>query len=174
MSNPPLIAVVGPECTGKTTLSRDLAQQLNGVYLPEYAREYLQTTDYDERDVINIAREQNARELDFVAARPRIGFFDTDGVVNRIWFKERFGRVPTFVDENIRTQPHRLYLLTAPDLEWEFDPLRESPNDRERLFDIYIEELVKLGVDFLIVNGKGEARTKKALDFVSEYFSLTT
>ena len=172
MANSPLVAVVGPECTGKTVLAQALAQQLQSAYLPEYAREYLKAADYSEQDVINIAKEQNARELDFIAAEPRLGIFDTDGIVIRIWFQERFRRVPSFVNENIRTQPRRLYLLTAPDLEWEFDPLRESPTDRERLFDRYIEELVELEADFFIVTGTGSARTRNALRYVRMYFSL--
>ena len=32
----------GPESTGKTTLSKQLARYYNSVWVPEYAREYLQ------------------------------------------------------------------------------------------------------------------------------------
>ena len=36
------IAFVGPECTGKTTLSRTLAQRYQTVWAEEYMRTYLQ------------------------------------------------------------------------------------------------------------------------------------
>ena len=36
------VVLFGPESTGKTTLSQDLAKHYNTVWVPEYAREYLQ------------------------------------------------------------------------------------------------------------------------------------
>ena len=36
------LVLYGPESTGKSTLSIDLAKYYNTVYVPEYAREYLQ------------------------------------------------------------------------------------------------------------------------------------
>ena len=39
------IAVTGPESSGKSTLSSSLASLVNGVLIPEYAREYLTKTN---------------------------------------------------------------------------------------------------------------------------------
>ena len=36
------IALYGPECTGKTTLAKQLAEHFNTVWIPEFARDYLQ------------------------------------------------------------------------------------------------------------------------------------
>jgi len=36
------IVLFGPESTGKTTLSQQLAKHYNTVWAPEFAREYLQ------------------------------------------------------------------------------------------------------------------------------------
>lgn len=36
------IVLFGPESTGKTTLSKQLARHYNTVWAPEFAREYLQ------------------------------------------------------------------------------------------------------------------------------------
>ena len=36
------VVLFGPESTGKTTLSRQLAKHYNTKWVPEYAREYLQ------------------------------------------------------------------------------------------------------------------------------------
>ena len=35
------IVVIGPESTGKSTLSEQLAKHYNTLWCPEYAREYL-------------------------------------------------------------------------------------------------------------------------------------
>ena len=35
------VGIIGPESTGKSTLSAYLANRYNGVLIPEYAREYV-------------------------------------------------------------------------------------------------------------------------------------
>ncbi|MEM9648577.1 MAG: ATP-binding protein, partial [Bacteroidota bacterium] len=58
------VVLFGPESTGKTTLSQQLARQYNTVWVPEYAREYLQNKWNNERktcepkDLLPIARGQ--------------------------------------------------------------------------------------------------------------------
>ncbi|MEO5984128.1 MAG: ATP-binding protein, partial [Ferruginibacter sp.] len=37
------IVVLGPESTGKSTLCKQLADYYNTIWIPEYAREYLET-----------------------------------------------------------------------------------------------------------------------------------
>ena len=43
------VVLFGPESTGKTTLSKALARHYNSVWVPEYAREYLQDKWNNER-----------------------------------------------------------------------------------------------------------------------------
>ena len=43
------IVMFGPESTGKTTLSQQLARHYNSVWVPEYARDYLQNKWNNER-----------------------------------------------------------------------------------------------------------------------------
>ena len=58
------IVLFGPESTGKTTLSGQLARHYNSVWVPEYAREFLQNKWNDERktcepkDLLPIAKGQ--------------------------------------------------------------------------------------------------------------------
>ena len=159
-----LVSIVGPESTGKTTLAKELARMYRGVWLPEYAREYLSDTRYSEDEVHIVAREQLNRELDFVSAAPRFGVFDTDGVVLRIWFAEKFGHVPTYIHRHLESQTERCYLLTYPDLPWEFDPQRESKLDLVRLFELYEQALTELGFDYRIIKGRGHERTQCAVE----------
>ena len=41
---PRLICLIGAECTGKTTLAQALAQQMAGLWVPEYLRQFTQAT----------------------------------------------------------------------------------------------------------------------------------
>ena len=43
------VVLFGPESTGKTTLSIQLARYYNSVWVPEYARDYLQNKWNNER-----------------------------------------------------------------------------------------------------------------------------
>lgn len=164
-----LVAVVGPESTGKTTLARELAAAFDVPCLPEYAREYLEerlerTGDgsYDEGDLVTIAREHMRREADFVRSAGRGGVIDTDLIVILIWWNERFGESPAWLHDAVARQPKRLHLLCAPDLPWQADPLRESEHDRERLFEVYQAVLTDLRLPFATVAGQGRARFRTA------------
>ena len=161
-----LVSIVGPESTGKTTLAKELAESQHGVWLPEYAREFLTDVHYIEDDVHIVAREQLSREQDFVNAEPRFGVLDTDGVVLRVWFAEKFGQVPKYIDRHLKQQAARTYLLTYPDLPWEFDPQRESRSDLFRLFEIYERVLDELGFHYAVIKGKGRARSVCAIDYL--------
>ena len=159
-----LIAIVGVESTGKTTLAQQLAAELKGAWLPEYAREYLQDSNYNEADLMRITQEQLAREINFVRSKPKFGVLDTDGIVLYVWWQERFGYVPNELQQHLFTQATRRYLLTSADLTWEFDSLRESRDDLNRLSGVYVETLRAFGFDYDIVQGSGSRRLECALE----------
>ena len=164
-----LVAVVGPESTGKTTVARELAQAFELPWLPEFAREYLEARlartgdpSYDENDLEAIAREHIRRESEFVVSARRGGVIDTDLIVMLIWWNERFGAAPAWLHDAIAHQPKRFYLLCTPDLPWHPDPLRESEHDRERLFEVYHSTLEHLQLPFATLAGHGKARVRNA------------
>ena len=63
------VGVIGPESTGKSTLSKYLANRYAGLWVPEYAREYMESLApmyaYTHEDVLRIAEFQvlQMREL---------------------------------------------------------------------------------------------------------------
>ena len=159
-----LIAIVGPECTGKTALARALADRFGVAYVGEYARDYLAgRLDYESEDVAAIAREQMALEARALATAASPVILDTDLLVVRVWWEEKYGPSPGWLRQAFAAQAPRRYLLTAPDLPWEPDPLRESPFDRERLFEVYRAALVAENLRFDVVRGTGAARLRCAL-----------
>ena len=159
-----LISIVGVESTGKTTLATQLATELQGVWLPEYAREYLEKPDYTEEDLLVITGEQLAREVHFVESEPKVGILDTDGIVLLVWWRERFGHAPDFLVEHIRNQTPRQYLLTAVDLAWQPDELRESRHEREYLSHVYDQALREFNLSYDLIEGKGRSRLECALN----------
>lgn len=159
-----IISIVGPESCGKTTLARALAKRFHAPWVEEYARAYLSgRPTYDETDLETIARGQLALEEGALKDAPPVLVLDTDMLVIQIWWREKYGEAPGWVEAAIRAQQDRVYLLARPDLAWEPDPLRESQCDRERLFEVYRDALAERGASFGIVGGAGHARLRSAL-----------
>jgi len=158
-----IISIVGPESTGKSTLAGELARHFGAPLVEEYARAYLTCRPaYDAEDLAVMGRAQAALEAEALEAKPGMLILDTDLLVVRVWWEEKFGPAPTWLKQALAAQPPRHYLLTAPDIPWEADPLREWPFDRERLFEVFRTHLAsETLVD--VVRGSGAARLAAAL-----------
>jgi NadR type nicotinamide-nucleotide adenylyltransferase len=161
------IAIVGPESSGKSTLAQDLMVHARSWMVSEVAREFLADLErpYVEGDLLSIAMAQAANE-DMVAGEPmgkRLVVCDTDMITIRIWSEEKFGRCDPWIVQQSEERHYDLWLLCSPDMPWEPDPLRENPNDRDRLFEVYMHTLEKLKKPYVILSGAREVRLEKAL-----------
>ena len=169
------VAIVGAECSGKTTLATQLAQLFDAPCVVEYARSYLERAraegrvGYDADDVRAIARgQQRAEEAASVGADLVIA--DTDLVVVKVWWDVRFGSDDAWLEGALRdalsSSRRRRYLLTRPDIPWVADPLRENPLDRDALHERYRALLNSLGVGYVELSGPRQERLDRAADAV--------
>lgn len=162
------IAIIGPESTGKTVLAKSLAEHYKAPWIPEYAREYIEklTSPYTYEDVCNIALKQIEQEMAFEqseAENENYVFFDTDLIITKVWLSYCFQKIPIFLTERMKNGFFDLYLLCAPDLSWEPDPVREHGNDREFFFDWYKKEIEQTGKPLFVVTGTGNQRIQNAI-----------
>ncbi|MBQ7631489.1 MAG: ATP-binding protein [Paludibacteraceae bacterium] len=154
------MGIIGPESTGKSSLARYLAKRYNGIYVPEYAREYIErkrTREVTFEELCFIARHQ-IEEMEHFSHQPSVishplYFFDTELIVTKVWFEEAFGRVPEWLDEAIKRYPMDVYLLTSPDLPWTQDGTRYNGSDEKRheLFDRYEQAIQSLDIPYYII-----------------------
>lgn len=158
------VAVTGPESTGKSTLSRQLAEHYATAWAPEYARQYLQENgpSYTLHDLEAIARGQLAAEAAATAAAHEVVFFDTDLLVIKIWAEDAFGQCPAWILTHLEQQRYDLVLLPGIDLPWEFDPLREHPHRRPYFYDLYLTKLQKMGANYVEISGPSNQRFEQA------------
>ncbi len=176
MENTICIAITGPESTGKSALSQQLAQSTQGLVVPEFARTYLSTLNrkYTAADVEYIARRQLALERLLRSAKPDVLFCDTDLLVIRVWMEFVFGHCPRWIVKASAGRQYHLSLLTDIDLPWEDDPLREHPGQRKALFEIYQHHLIALGRNFKVIRGSGQNRLQNALQAMHDAGRLSS
>lgn len=160
------IALVGPESTGKSELSHELARHYNMPWVPEFARSYVEKLDrpYRMEDVEYIARHQIKQECELRDNKvlPMV-FLDTDLIITKVWMEYCYHQVPEYVNLHLKNCPVDFYLICFPDLPWEDDPVREHKDDREMFFEWYKKEIEHLNRPYVIVRGEGDNRTQNAL-----------
>jgi NadR type nicotinamide-nucleotide adenylyltransferase len=161
------IVITGPESTGKTELARALAGKLETVWIPEYARYYVENLNrpYNYDDVVQIARYQVAQESEYgLKMGNGVLIFDTWLIITKVWFDLVFGKCPDWVIDHIRSSKIDLFLVCDTDLPWIADPVRENGGEkREQLIQLYCKEIKSFGFRFEIVNGIGPLRTENAI-----------
>ena len=166
------IVITGPESTGKTELAKALAKKSDAIWIPEYARQYVENLDrpYNYDDVVQIARYQIAQEAEYTS---KIGngilIFDTWLIITKVWFDLVFGKCPEWVSDHIRLSKIDLFLVCDTDLPWVADPVRENGGEkRDQLFQIYCDEISSFGFNFEIISGFGDKRTENAMAALSK------
>ena len=168
---PRKLILIGPESTGKTTLSIYLAKLYNFDLITEYSRTYLSKTSnsYSYEDLKKIAIQQNQIEKGNGSEKIIV---DTDLLTIKIWGDFKYGSCDPEIKKIISSydRKKRYYLLLKDDIKWEYDPLRESKNDRSEIFSLHKNLLEKKGFNYSIISGIGINRINNAIKIVEERF----
>jgi len=166
------VAITGPESTGKSMLAEQLANHFHTVFVPEFAREYINKLDrsYNYDDILKIAKGQLEKEVKLYSASNKIIFCDTELIVTKIWSDNAFKKCDSWITENIKNHKYDLYLLMDIDLPWEYDPQREHPHMREYFLNLYQHELSLRHLPFKIISGQHEVRLQNAVQEVMKLF----
>ena len=162
------IAFLGPESSGKTTLAEMLTKKLNCSLVSEYARKYLEKKpDYSIQDLKKIAEGQS-REL-YKKSKKREMFLisDTCLIDIEIWSEVKFKTLDPEIKKNSDEEKFDIYFLCKPDIPWEEDHLRESPLNRDFLFDKFKEKLSSRKKKYYEVYGRLDNRLAFCLDIIS-------
>lgn len=181
------VAIIGPESTGKSTLCERLAAHYGTLWVPEYARDYLQThgNSYTYDSLLEIAKGQVALEdeyLENLTAQPDTDavtgpsllsidllannknttpllFIDTEMYVMKVWAEFVFGKCHQWIIDQIVERKYDLYLLCNIDLPWAFDVMREYPDvgPRQQLFRMYHDIMVNQSTPWTVIGGEDNA-----------------
>lgn len=169
------VVLFGPESTGKTTLSRQLARYYNSIWVPEYAREYLQDKWNNERktcepeDLIPIAEGQMRLENELTKKTDTILICDTDLLETKVYSEAYYvGSCDPLLEKYALENSYDLYFLTYIDTPWEADDLRDKPNNREEMFQAFQNTLIKYNRPYVLLKGSREDRLMEAVKHINE------
>ena len=170
------IAIVGPESTGKSTMSEYLAEYYHTVWVPEYARGYCEklTEPPTWQDEINMFYGQIALEKEYLPKANKILICDTTFITVKIWSDYTFGRSPQEVLDELPRHHYDLYLLLNIDLPWQEDPLRDFPHMRDHFMDVWYKELNALNANYVTISGTGQERYANAVAAIDGFLMSNT
>lgn len=159
------VAVVGPESTGKTDFARSFASRMEATYVPEFSRQFLTDLQrpYVKDDLVDITKGQLQSQERAKQQGSDLIVFDTDLLVMKVWSEFKYGSIDPFIAEKWKQNRCDFYVLTYYDIPYEEDPLRENPDQRPELFEVYENELKLAHLPYVIVKGSREERIAMAI-----------
>lgn len=162
------VVVIGPECSGKSTLAAALAEHYETRWVPEYARHYIDNLEkpYSRKDLLNIAHGQLKWEDDLIPKSDDLLICDTDLRVIKIWEEYKYGSCHDKILEWISNREYDLYLFTNIDIPWEDDPQREHASLRVFFHELYRKELNRQNIPVVEISGPFDERKKKSIEAI--------
>ena len=172
---PKTIAIVGPESSGKTSLSSYLSNHLSEPLAEEYARNYLEKTSgiYTQQDLVAICQGQIHKIEEATKSAKQFLFTDTEPFSIRVWSELKYKSLEPELEKISDINPNYFYLLCSPDLNYQADHLRESPElkDRKIIFNHFLKALEGRNNFLGIVKGIEKDRENSALQILKTRFS---
>ena len=168
------IALYGPESTGKTTLANQLADEFNTIWIPEFARDYLQhkwnskeeicTQD----DLLPIAIGQTKLENEALENATKFLFCDTNLMVTKVFSDMYYNSCNPILEKAAKKHEYDLFFLTDIDVPWEKDDLRDKKEDRENTLAIFEKALIDFKKPYIKLSGNKEERLEKAKKIIRD------
>lgn len=175
------VTIFGAESTGKTTLSKELSYRMNGHWLFEWARPYLETAE----NVITVdsmtdiwqgqraIQAHGARMLDKPWVIQDTDLFSTVGYWNFPHWQDTLGPVPDGLIKDAIDLKSDLYLITKSNIPFEKDPLRYKSDEgvREGSDDYWIGIAKQYNLNYIVIEPSDfDARVAEAVEFMGRHF----
>ena len=172
------IAVVGAECTGKSTLCAALAAALPGIAVPEAHRLFGERRGRTPRphEQGAIVAQQIALEEEAVARARAAGLrwviCDSTPLATALYSIDLFDDRALLEAGIVHQRDYALTLYAAPDLPWEADGiLRDGPDARMR-FDVLLRAaLERHALAHVPIEGAQSLRLERALSACSSAYN---
>lgn len=165
----PKLQILGGESSGKTTLAKALAAELDTAWVSEYGRDVWEKREGDLRyeDMLHIAQTQVKSEL--ILSR-RFGnkllVCDTSPLTTLFYSEQMFkGNAPAEL-VRLAKRPYDFTVICAPTIPFEQDGTRRDAEFRQRGHRWYIQQMLNSGTSYLAVSGSVEERVAQVRRYV--------
>jgi nicotinamide riboside kinase len=162
-----VIALVGAESTGKTELAQALAHRLQArgtaaTFVGEYLREWCEREGRTPRpDEQRAIADEQTRRIE-AAAACGVVVADTTALMTAVYSEQLFGDTSLYPDALAAQRRSAITLLTALDIPWVADALRDGDHAREPTDRLLRAALSDAGLSFAVVHGSGGERLANA------------
>lgn len=168
------VAIMGAESTGTTTLARDLAKHYGTVWAPEFGRFYSEgkvtgDSSWKTREFRYIADMQNKLEDALARQAEKVLFCDTNAFATRLWHERYMGYMDSGVKALSKWREYDVIIVTAPDIPFEDDGLRDGEHIRHAMHKRFLELLKEEGIGYLLVEGSRKNRLTQARQVVDRF-----
>ena len=174
------IVMCGPESTGKTTLTKQLAQYFETNWTPEFARNYLEqkwnSTQQicEPKDLLPIAIGQINLENAALQNANQFLFCDTSLIVTKIFSEIYYNFCDATLDKAARKHKYDLFFLMDIDVPSKKDNLKGLPENRVATFSIFKQALIDSKKPFIILSGDEKTRLDKAIKITKDLAKAKT
>ncbi len=159
-----LVALLGAECTGKSTLAEILAKRFESGVVGEYLREWCDGHGRTplQHEQAHIAGEQ-ARRIQAAASRHDLVFCDTTPLITALCSQHYFHDDSLLSQALAFQRGCALTLLCAPDLPWQADGIQRDGPAVRAAFDARLRAtLAGAGIAWVDICGHDAARQAAA------------
>jgi NadR type nicotinamide-nucleotide adenylyltransferase len=162
------VVITGSECTGKSTLARQLADRHGAECVPEFVRQFartmggrLQFTDHGP-----IARGQIGLEDEYCGRAKHLLIHDTDLLSTVIYCRHYFGRCPEWIEAAAADRRSDLYIVCDIDVPWVPDGIRDRGDRRKEMHQLFIDAANEFKMPWFLVSGDEVTRLHRATELV--------
>ncbi|MDD5001013.1 ATP-binding protein [Rhodoferax sp.] len=173
MAAPQLIALVGAECTGKTTLAQALAAHFGGLWVPEALREFCQQQQRTPRadEQAALMRAQFDQEERITAQAKQAGcawvFCDTTPLTTAVYSAYYFSDHALLASAHALQSRYALHLVLHPDVPWVPDgQQRDGASARQAVHAMLQQQLQTRHYPCIDIKGQGADRWDAAVSAV--------
>jgi len=168
------VAIMGPESVGKSTLTKNISNNLGTNFVPEYGRlvyEINNSVTID--DFIPISKGRQEIEDWMIKYSKKYIICDTEDITTYLFSKmycpDEYKKVEPYFLDVLKTKPkYDLYILLKPDCEGIQDGTRKFLEERLEHYEVIKSELINRGCNFVEVDGDWDERYKESLRLINE------
>lgn len=172
------IAIVGPESTGKSTLTRKLSSYFNTNFLPEYGRfvsEQKPELEIDDFHKISMGRQQLENWL--VESSNKLIICDTEDITtytySKMYCPNDYKKYEDYFVDKIDSHDYDLYILLSPDCDAIQDDTRRFLHNREGHFNDIKSNLDRFCKIYFTIGGNWKSRYEDSKRLIKELIYIS-